>query len=53
VQQFAITTDRHTFIVSAVAPGYYLLLVLGERGVYGRARFELRRAKLLFEEDLA
>ena len=28
------------------------LLVLGERGVYGRARFELRRARLLFEKDL-
>jgi predicted regulator of Ras-like GTPase activity (Roadblock/LC7/MglB family) len=53
VQQFSVTTDRYTFIVSAVAKGYYLLLVLSERGIYGRARFELRRAKLLFEKDLA
>jgi predicted regulator of Ras-like GTPase activity (Roadblock/LC7/MglB family) len=53
VQQFSVTTDRLTFLVSAVGGGYYLLLVLGERGVYGRARFELRRARLLFENDLA
>jgi predicted regulator of Ras-like GTPase activity (Roadblock/LC7/MglB family) len=53
VQQFSVTTSTMTFLVSAVAPGYYLLLVLGERGVYGRARFELRRARLLFEADLS
>jgi predicted regulator of Ras-like GTPase activity (Roadblock/LC7/MglB family) len=53
VQQFSVTTDRYTFIVSAVAKGYYLFLVLGERGSYGRARFELRRARLAFEDDLS
>ena len=52
VQEFSVTTDRYTFIVSAVAQGYYLVLVLGQRGVLGRARFELRRARLLFEKDL-
>ena len=52
VQQLSVTTATMTFVVSAVAPGYYLLLVLGERAVYGRARFELRRARLLFEKDL-
>ncbi len=52
VQQFSVTTDRYTFIVSAVARGYFLLLVLGECGVHGRARFELRRARQLFEKDL-
>jgi predicted regulator of Ras-like GTPase activity (Roadblock/LC7/MglB family) len=53
VQQFSVSTDRLTFLVSAVGNGYYLLLVLGDRAVYGRARFELRRARLLFEDDLA
>ncbi|MEM7050485.1 MAG: roadblock/LC7 domain-containing protein [Acidobacteriota bacterium] len=52
VRQFSIATDRMTLIVSAVTPGYYLLLVLGPRGNYGRARFELRRASLLLEKDL-
>jgi predicted regulator of Ras-like GTPase activity (Roadblock/LC7/MglB family) len=52
VQQLSVTTDRLTLIVSAVTPEYYLLLVLGAEGNYGRARFELRRARLLLEKDL-
>jgi len=52
VQQLSVTTERVTLMVSAVAPDYYLLLVLGPDGNFGRARFELRRARLLLEEDL-
>jgi len=52
VRQFSVSTDKYTFLVSAVGGGYYLLLVLGEGGIYGRARFELKRARLLFEDDL-
>ena len=52
VRQLALTTDRFTLMVTAVAEGYYLLLVLTETSSYGRARFELRRARLLFEPDL-
>ena len=53
VQQFAVTTDRLTLMVSSVATDYYLLLVLGPDGNYGRARFELKRARLLFEGELS
>ncbi|HLX08306.1 MAG TPA: hypothetical protein VKY89_10640 [Thermoanaerobaculia bacterium] len=53
VQQLSVLTDRLTLIVSAVAPEYYLLLVLGPEGNYGRARFELRRARLALEHDLS
>ncbi|HVR98900.1 MAG TPA: roadblock/LC7 domain-containing protein [Thermoanaerobaculia bacterium] len=53
VQQLAVTTDRLTLMVSSVAADYYLLLVLGPEGSYGRARFELRRARLLLEQDLS
>ncbi|HEX9942892.1 MAG TPA: hypothetical protein VGG03_12805 [Thermoanaerobaculia bacterium] len=53
VQQFSVTTDRLTLMVSAVAADYYLLLVLGPEGNYGKARFELRRARLLLEGDLS
>ncbi|HXO22399.1 MAG TPA: roadblock/LC7 domain-containing protein [Thermoanaerobaculia bacterium] len=53
VQQFAVTTDRLTLMVSSVAKDYYLLLVLGPEGSYGRARFELKRARLLLEQDLS
>ena len=53
VQHLAVSTDRMTLMVSSVATDYYLLLVLGPEGNYGRARFELRRARLLLEEDLS
>ena len=53
VQHLAVATDRMTVMVSSVAADYYLLLVLGPEGNYGRARFELRRARLLLERDLS
>ena len=53
VQHFSVTTDRLTLMVSSVASDYYLLLVLGPEGNYGKARFELRRARLLLEADLS
>jgi predicted regulator of Ras-like GTPase activity (Roadblock/LC7/MglB family) len=53
VQHLSVTTDRFTLMVSSVASDYYLLLVLGPEGNYGRARFELRRARLLLEADLS
>lgn len=53
VQQFSVSTDRLTLMVSSVTPEYYLLLVLGPEGNYGRARFELRRARLQLEGDLS
>jgi predicted regulator of Ras-like GTPase activity (Roadblock/LC7/MglB family) len=52
VQQMSVVTDRLTLIVSSVTDDYYLLLVLGPDGSYGRARFELRRARLALERDL-
>jgi predicted regulator of Ras-like GTPase activity (Roadblock/LC7/MglB family) len=53
VQQLSVMTDRLTLMVSSVAADYYLLLVLGPEGNYGKARFELRRARLLLEEELS
>jgi predicted regulator of Ras-like GTPase activity (Roadblock/LC7/MglB family) len=53
VQQLSVMTDRLTLMVSSVAADYYLLLVLGPDGNYGKARFELRRARLLLEADLS
>ena len=52
VQQFSVTTDRYVLMVGALTEDYFLLLVLPADGSSGRARFELRRSVLLFEEDL-
>lgn len=53
VQQLDVVTDRMTVMVSSVSDSYYLVLVLAGGGSRGRARFELRRARLLLEADLA
>jgi len=53
VEHLAVATDRFTLMVSSVAADYYLLLVLGPEGNPGRARFELRRARLLLESELS
>jgi predicted regulator of Ras-like GTPase activity (Roadblock/LC7/MglB family) len=54
VRQLSVTTDLYTVLVSALTGNYSLLLVLEEKGgSYGKARFELRRAKLALESDLA
>jgi len=52
VRQFSVTTQDRTLMVSSVSDNYFLLLVLGPEGSYGRARFELRRARLQFAKDL-
>lgn len=52
VRQFAVSTDLFTLMVGALTSDYFLLLVLGPDSNYGRARFELRRAVTMFEDDL-
>lgn len=52
VEQLSVITDSVTVVVSSIGEGYYLLLVLGPDGSYGRARFELRRARLLLQDEL-
>ena len=52
VHQYSVSTDRFTILIGRLQAGYYLLLVTERGSSYGRARFELRRARLLFEDDL-
>lgn len=52
VQHLAVSTDQMGLMISAVSADYYLLAVLGLDVNLGRARFELRRAALLFEKDI-
>lgn len=53
VQQVAVEADHCTVLLGAVGDGYYLVLVLAGDAPQGRARFELRRAPILFGEDLS
>jgi len=52
VEQYSVSTDRFTILIGLLQAGYYLLLVMSRDSSYGRARFEMRRARLLFEDDL-
>lgn len=53
VSEFSVCTSSYAVMLGRLAPGYYLMLVLAGSPGLGRARFELRRAPLAFEEDLS
>jgi len=52
VLQFALVTEKYITFLSEVTPDYYILLVLRPDGNYGRARFELSKAKYLLRDEL-
>lgn len=52
VLQFALVTERYVTFLSEVTSEYYILLVLQPDGNYGRARFELSKAKHLLRDEL-
>ena len=52
VLQFSLVTEKFTAFLSAVTPEYYVLLVMNPEGNYGRARFELARAKQQLRNEL-
>jgi predicted regulator of Ras-like GTPase activity (Roadblock/LC7/MglB family) len=52
VLQFALVTERYITFLSEVTSEYYILLVLDPDGNYGRARFELSKAKHLLRDEL-
>ncbi|HEX8408567.1 MAG TPA: hypothetical protein VF883_06875 [Thermoanaerobaculia bacterium] len=52
VLQFSLVTEKYITFLSEVTPEYYILLVLDPAGNYGRARFELSKAKYLLRDEL-
>jgi predicted regulator of Ras-like GTPase activity (Roadblock/LC7/MglB family) len=52
VQQLTVVTDRYAMFLSAVTHEYFVLLVLDATGNYGRARFELTRARQPLRAEL-
>jgi len=46
-------TDRYIVILTSITPEYFLMMILGEDGSLGRARYELRKAAAAFFEELA
>ena len=52
VLQFSLTTEKYITFLSAITPEYFVLLVMRPDGNYGRARFELLKAKEALREEL-
>jgi predicted regulator of Ras-like GTPase activity (Roadblock/LC7/MglB family) len=52
VLQFSLFTEKYTTLLSAVTPEYFLLLVMRPDGNYGRARYELTKAKHALRDEL-
>ena len=53
VEQFSLVTDRYITFLSSVTPEYFILLVLSPDGNYGRARFELTKARSVLAPELS
>lgn len=53
VLQFSLVTEKYIAFLSAVTSEYFVLLVMKPDGNYGRARFELARAKQQLRAELA
>lgn len=53
IQQFSVVTDRYMTFLSAVTSDYFLLVILSTDGNYGRARYELAKAKFKLQDELS
>lgn len=52
VEQFSMVTDKYVTFLSRVTSEYFVLMVLSKEGNYGRARFELRKARHALKDEL-
>lgn len=52
VLQLSLVAEKMTIFLSAITSEYYVLLVIGPEGNYGRARFELMRARQTLRDEL-
>ncbi|MGA7614143.1 MAG: hypothetical protein WBX15_03080 [Thermoanaerobaculia bacterium] len=53
LRQFTLATDRHLALFSAVTSDYFILMILSPDGNFGRARFELRKARFDLQDELS
>ncbi|HUP66491.1 MAG TPA: hypothetical protein VM557_14565 [Thermoanaerobaculia bacterium] len=53
IQQFSVVTDRYITFLSAITSDYYMLVIMSAGGNYGRARFELWKAKFKLQDELS
>jgi predicted regulator of Ras-like GTPase activity (Roadblock/LC7/MglB family) len=51
VREMAFRTERYTILLGSLPEGHYLVMVLSADVPQGRARFEVRRAPLVLEDE--
>ena len=52
VLQFSLITEKYITFLAAITTDYYILLVLRPDGNFGRARYELARARYVLRDEL-
>lgn len=52
VREMAFRAERYTILLGSLPEDHYLVMVLSGDAPQGRARFEVRRAPLVFEDEL-
>jgi len=52
-QQFSVVTDKYITVLASVTSDYFILMVMSPSGNYGKARFELTKAKYALQDELA
>jgi predicted regulator of Ras-like GTPase activity (Roadblock/LC7/MglB family) len=53
IRELALVGEGRRAVLSRISPEYYLLLLLGGEGALGHGRFELARAAMGLQEELA
>lgn len=53
LRELVIVTERLTILLRPITPDYFLMLAVTPGGNVGRARYELRKAQLVLEEEFA
>lgn len=53
LQEMSVISGNMMLVIKLINPEYFLLVALEHNGNIGRARFELRKAQLLLEEEFA
>jgi len=53
LREMVIGTERLTILLRPITPDYFLMLAVLPGGNVGRARYELRKAQLVLEEEFA
>ncbi len=51
LQEMTVFTEQYQFVVKMITGEYYLMFVLRPDGNFGRARYELKKAKILLEKE--